>query len=300
MHLNITMETPSGALDVMQNSFDTVVTPIKRVLHDYIMKVDKNEKEVLDSKGDITKIKRFETSLKILRLLTKDKNKLVARRAGQVLRLYDHISNMKISFIQGYHSKSSLNGSFVWGTYIIYVQYIAVCTSHLIALQSGFMKKESYALSDLDNQIKHFANGDMQKWCDFFIKKKKNEAVKEDAGIIVGVVLLGVVITVAFFLRVLVFYFYFSRMQLSDYFNQQSDYFNIHASEIKKSGMDSAQKDAVLKAQKTWAERFTTLSELVVVDDLKSARKSKDFVKVANKEVNPSKIDVPNVGMDFI
>jgi hypothetical protein len=298
--LNVTMESPNGALDVLQRSFNAITTPVKKCLHEFISKTDKFDKEILNSKGDISKVSRIETTLKILRLFTKDKNKTISRRAGQVLRLYDGMNSMKTAFMMGYHNKSSLNGSFVWGTYCIYVNYIVLCTSHLCAMHANVMKSESYALQNLDKQIKAFSDGSMKKWCEFFLKKKQNDFVKEEAALIITAVLLGTIITVAFFLRVLVFYFYYTRMQLSDYFNQQSDYFNLHASEIKKSGMDSAQKDAVLKAQKTWADRFATLSDAIVVDDLKASRKTTDTVKVANKEVNPSKIDVPNVGMDFI
>ena len=300
MKLNVTMESPNGTLDVLQRSFDTITGPVKKYLHEFISKEDKFDKEILNSKGDISKVNRIDTTLKILHLFTKDKNKVISRRAGQTLRLYDNIKSMKASFMLGYQNKGSLNGSFVWGSYVIYVNYVVLCTSHLCAMHANIMKKESYALRNLDDQIKAFSDGSMQKWCDFFLKKKKSDFVKEEAALVITAVLLGTVITIAFFLRVLVFYFYYCRMQLSDYFNQQSDYFNLHASEVKKSGLDSAQKDAVLKAQKTWAERFAALSDAIVVDDLKASRKATDTVKVANKEVNPTKIDVPNVGMDFI
>ena len=300
-HLMISMETPNGALDVMQRSFDTIVRPIKRTLHEFISKTDKFEKEILASKGDISKIKRFSITVSILRLLTRDKNKNISRRAEQILRLHGNVAHMKSYFMRGYQTKGSLNGSFVWGTYVIYVTYIAAATSHLIAIHAGQMKKESFLLSQLDAQNKAFGDGTMKKWCEFFLKKKgEKEAVKEDFGIVVGVAAVGIILTVAFFLRVLVFYFYYSRMQLSDYFNQQSDYFNLHASEVKKSGLDSSQKEAVIKNQKVWADRFSKLSEFVVVDDLKAAKKSKDFVKASNNEVTPAKIDTPNVGMDFL
>lgn len=299
--LNVTMESPNGTLDVLQRSFNTIATPIKKYLHEIVSKNDKFEKDILESKGDISKVKRIDTTLKLLKVLAKDKhNSTVSRRAGQLLRLYDNVLSMKASFMLGYQRKGSLTGSFVWGTYVIYVTYIVVCTSHLCAMHAGVMKNESYAIKNLDEQIKAFYDGSIQKWCDFFLKKKQNDFVKEEAALVITVVLLGTIITAALFLRVLVFYFYYTRMQLSDYFNQQSDYFNLHASEIRKSGMDSAQKDAVLKAQKTWADRFAMLSDAIVVDDLKASRKTVDMVKVANKEVNPSKIDVPNVGMDFI
>jgi hypothetical protein len=301
MKLNATMESPTGAMDVLQRSFNAVTGGIKKYIHSIVGRQDTYDTEILKSKGDISKIQRIDTTLKILRLFAKDKNRTISRRAGQVLRLYDHIHSMKATFMLGYQNKGSLNGSFVWGTYVIYAQYIVVCTSHLAAMHANVMKHESYALRNLDDQIKGCSDGTLKKWCEFFMKKKKSDFVKEDGGLlVVTAVLLGTVITAAFFLRVLVFYFYYCRMQLSDYLNQQSDYFNLHASEVKKSGMDSSQKDAVLKAQKTWADRFAMLSDAIVVEDLKASRKTTDTIKVANKEVNPSKIDVPNVGMDFI
>jgi hypothetical protein len=190
---------------------------------------------------------------------------------------------------------------FVWCTYIVGVEQVIAATSHLTMYQSGRVKKMSSLLTDTESMVELYKKGSMDKYLKFFLEKKSDGVVKEEAAIVITALLLGAIISVAFFLRVLVFYFYFVRMELSDYFVQQNDFINLHAAEIKKdSSLSAREKDEIIKNQKVWAERFMDLSELIADKDLVARRQAQNTIVRSNKEVNSATISVPNVGMDFL
>ena len=75
----------------------------------------------------------------------------------------------------------------------------------------------------------------------------------------------------------------------------------MHKSEVNKnSNLTAVEKKDIIEAQKKWADVFTDISEMIVDDDIKSAKKVKTEINNSNKDLNPSNnIDVPNTGLDF-
>ena len=296
----IAMESPNVSTDVMKQAFDAVLGGMTSFVRE-IVSPRKLDKDIEASHGDITKVKGIEITLKLLKLLKKDKSKDVVKYANLIESHYEYIKSHKVEFARGYHERSKLSGMFVWCTYVVGVEQVIVAASHLIMYQTGRVKKMSTILLDTDQMVDLYRKGSMDKFLKFFLEKKSDGVVKEEAAIIITAVLLGTIITVAFLLRVFVFYFYYLRMELSDYFTQQSDFIKIHANEIKKdSSMSPAEKEAVIKNQKVWAERFMDLSEMISDKDLIAKKEARNNIIRSNKEVNPSTVSVPNTGMDFL
>jgi hypothetical protein len=294
----IAMESPNVPVDVMKQAFVAVCGRLASIIRE-IVSPRKLDKDIESSHGDITKVKGLAITLKLLNLLEKDKS--VASYARNIKAHYNYVKSHKADFMTGYHAQSKLSGLFVWGTYIVSVQQIIAATSHLVMLQAGRIKEPTTLLEDTEKLVKLYKDGSMDKFIKFFLDKKSDGIVKEEAAIIITALLLGTIITVAFFLRVFVFYFYFVRMEISDYFVQQNDYFKLHASEIKKdSSMSATEKNAVIKQQKAWADRFMSLSEMIADKDLVAKRQAQNIIVQSNKEVNPSTVSVPNTGMDFL
>lgn len=297
--LEAAMEAPTMALDIMKNMFDAVLGSFNKFIKSL------NDKSKLDkgielSKGDISKVTGIETTLKVLEVLKKDKDGKVKKNAENIYSLYKEILALKVNYIKSFSCRNTISGQCVWATYVCEVYLVISATSYLLMVQSGQRKLESTNLFKRTEKLIEFhRRGKMKTWCEFFLQGKK--AVQEEAALVITVALLGTIITVAFFIRVLVFYFYYLRMELSDYFGQQAAYLNIHASELKKSNsLDPNYKHSVINAQKSWADRFTSLSDFIASDDIKAERKVSDNVKHSNKEVNPSKISIPSTEIDFL
>ena len=296
----VAMESPNVSTDVMKQAFDAVVGGLTSYIRE-IISPRKLDKDIEASHGDITKIKGLNITLQLIKLLKKDKSKDVERYANLIQSYYEHIKSHKVEFARGYHEQAKLSGMFVWATYVVGVQHIIVATSHLTMYQSGRVNKMSSILLDTEQMVELYKKGSMDKFLKFFLEKKSDGVVKEEAAIVITALLLGAIISVAFFLRVLVFYFYYVRMELSDYFVQQNDFIKLHAAEIKKdSTLSPREKEEVIKNQKVWADRFMDLSEMIADKDLVARRQAQNTIVRSNKEVNPSTVSVPNVGMDFL
>jgi hypothetical protein len=118
--------------------------------------------------------------------------------------------------------------------------------------------------------------------------------------LVLGAVALGVVLSFAFFLRVLVFYFYWSRTEISEYFAEQANFLNIHEAEIKKNGnLSKEEKDSIINAQRKWSSALMAASDFFAVEDIQAAKKAAENVTKSNKEISPEAINVDNTGMDF-
>ena len=305
--LRVTMETPMGAMNVMQNAFNTIVEPIQGFIH-RLLERSKLEKSIENSKGDITKIPEMNSTLQILDMLSKSNDQEIAKKAKNIQAVHSCIKRNKISFMKAYQIKGdSISGMMVWALYYAYTKSVVEATSHLIMLQSGQINHDTSLLKEIGSAADLCNNGNTKKYCDFFLKKKVQstketfEPTNESVAIVVTVALLAAVVSVAFFLRVLVFYFYYVRTDISDYFTQQADYLKMHAAEVKSNkSIDTHEKQAILNAQKTWADRFMRLSDAFAVDDVQASKKAQDSVKQINKEVKSSSIDVPNTGMEFL
>ena len=143
--------------------------------------------------------------------------------------------------------------------------------------------------------------GNLDKVANHLLKEKDEVHEAIETGIIIGLGIIVAFITLCFSIRVFTYYFYYTRMQLADYFNQQAQFINMHKSEVNKnSNLTAVEKKDIIEAQKKWADVFTDISEMIVDDDIKSAKKVKTEINNSNKDLNPSNnIDVPNTGLDF-
>ena len=312
-NIRIAMESPGNAHSTLKNFFNRITAGFKHTLNDVVGRREKPKDYILESKGDITNIKEIQTSLKVLDILNKSKDSVVKKAVNDIRQLYDGIKAYKGYYRMAFNlRKKSLGALFIWATYVSDVMLLVESISdtlnyHVWSINKAYKTKDrilGFSITNIAKEAEYYRNGTVKKWINFLLpSENKKIAIKEDAGIIVGALLIASLITFAFFLRVLVFYFYFCRAELADYFEHQASYLNIHESEIKKeSNLDKAHQDSVIKAQKVWAQRFMDLSNFIQVDSVEAARKANNKVKEANKEVNPATVDIvnpQNTGMDF-
>jgi hypothetical protein len=193
----------------------------------------------------------------------------------------------------------------LYASYITHVRLFVSGVSLTLAKVHDPNVKNPYigtsVLTWIEKSNKQYQDGTVKKAINGLTQKDKNthEAIE-----LVGVLLIGTIIafiTICLSIRIFVYYFYYTRMQLADYFEQQATFLNLHKSELSKDrNMNAKERDSVADAQKRWADRFMALSEMIQDDDIASAKKTKEIVKKTNKEVIPmNKLEIPNTGMDF-
>ena len=270
-------------------------------------------KEIYNSNGDITKVETVNThTLPVIKILQKSKVKDIKKDADMLMDLYNFLKSEKNSWML---CKSKAKKSDMFEAVAAYILYAFYCLSVMTLIQATsivlarvYNEKAGKHIfkDDIVTKAKEcrdtLKDGSMKKVINYVLRDDKKATVHESVMAIFATLAVAMAcFTVFFLMRVFVFYYYYTRMELSDYFEQQANFLNVHKAEVNSNkNLSEAEKKAIVEAQKKWVERFMYLSDLIVVDDIKAARKVEKKVKESNKEINPTNIiNVQNVGMDF-
>ena len=108
--------------------------------------------------------------------------------------------------------------------------------------------------------------------------------------IVVGsIALVGLLLTIIPIIRELIFFFYYSRTRISDYFDMQSDLLTMNAYNVKNNTtMDKYKRDKIAKKQLSIAQRFRAIANKVQVTSKKAEI---DTTKEIQKETKKVKTD---------
>lgn len=305
--LMVTMESDKSKLSIVQETLKQVFQRIMGKLQVMITGEKGKEFEAIaKSNGDITKVKNFDTTMKVLDILAKDKRPDIKNRVNNIKTLVSELKKRKTQWIKiqaiARKSDSAIDVMvaklFYW-SYCAGIRAVIAGTSLTAAKAMNVIPTNSNdkIYEEITQVNALFKNGNFDKCINYLLDDKATESV----ALLVTVVAVVTVITVALSLRIFVYYFYYTRVKIADYFAQQSDFLTIHENEVKKNGsISSSEKNSIVDAQKVWAKRFMDLSELFMVDDLKVEKEVTKEIKSANKEIVPTSIiKTPNTGMDF-
>lgn len=318
--LLIAMESDKSKLDIGAHMLNMAMQNIWTKINDTHNKLfDSELLYIRKSNGSIDNVKNIDKTFAVLKILAKSKDKNTLREVEKVNRLISHIRKREnkwkrlqhLSKNEGFNKDGILAG-IVYYYYCALVRVVIARTSILAAQSTGAIKDYAKAVIDHRN-VYCFSSTyidtildsiekkrHVDKTIEYCLSEKDGKKVQEAAeAIVITVALIFTIITFILSIRLLVYFFYITRVRISDYFEQQSAFLNIHAGEVKKSGLDKSSSDSIVAAQKVWAERFTSLSEFFMVDELKTAKKVKVEIKESNKQINPiDVIDTPNTGLD--
>ena len=309
--LMVSMEASSTSIDIHKKFLGSLVDRLMQFLDEKPTRDKIFLKAIADSHGDITKVEQIDISLQVLTLLEKSKDAEIKSKASMLRGLYNQIKAHKEGFMKVHALMKtgsvyeSTMAHLVYCPYICDVRtFVAAVSLLLVKVHNPDVKHPYFGTSVLtlaEKSYKSYQDGTVKKAINGLTKKDKSthEAIE-----IVGALLIGTLIafiTLCLSIRILVYYFYYTRMQLADYFEEQATFLNLHKSELNKDkAMNAKEKDSIADAQKKWADRFMTLAEMIQDDDIASAKRAKEVIKKTNKEVIPTTgMSVPNTGMDF-
>lgn len=271
-------------------------------------------KEIYNSNGDITKIESIQIhTLPVIKILQRSKIKEIRNEANMLMDLYNYIKSEKSSWLRCKHKATKTSIFEGAAAFIVYQFYCFACmaliqaTSIVIARVYNEKAGKHIFKDDIVSKAREcrdvMKDGSMKKVVNYILKDDSKAQVKEAIEIAV-LTTIGIALacfTMFFLTRVFVFYYYYTRMEISDYFEQQANFLNIHKAEVNSNkNLSEVEKKSIIEAQKKWADRFMYLSDLFVVNDIKAARQVEKKVKESNKEINPTNIiSAQNTGMDF-
>lgn len=305
------MESPTPSMSIHKEFLKKVIAQVTKIFSSPQTRDKIFHKSIYDSNGDITKVKQLKVTLDVLKLLKKSKSSEIKKDAEMLDNLYTQIkahkpgyTKMKLLAKTG-KGPVSIMAELVYYTYVLDVQTFTAAVSLLLAKVHNPTAGNPFVGASMieiaRNELNQYKSGTVKKCINALSKEEKGttEAIEVAALFVVGTIV--AFITLCLSIRILVYYFYYTRMQLADYFEEQAQFLNLHTSEVKRnSDIAARDKDGIMSAQKAWADRFMTLAEMIQDDDIASAKKTTSVIKKVNKEVIPTnQINVPNTGMDF-
>lgn len=281
-------------LSVNEADQNVVMTSLANKLYSHIVdKVDDIDFGTIpNSRGDITKIDNFDKLLDCVNIIS-DILQQYNQDTAPVEVVNLAIQNM-IDRTDMFEKAYKLNVEMPIIIYNTITLSIVSSVSYLISSCIEFVKlpedrgfdismdkvgaakaKEALLFNDLRRFNKMCADGSFDKAMDYVIKQNANNF--SGAAFAFGassvVVVLGILLSIIPLIRELIFFFYYARAKVSDYFDAQSSLLLINAYNIENNlTRDEKHKKQIANDQRKVADRFKKISNALKVN-LKTGEK---------------------------
>lgn len=129
--------------------------------------------------------------------------------------------------------------------------------------------------------------GQIDKTIDFIIKNRVKNFTGAEVGLIVGgIALIGIILNIIPILRELIFFFYYSRVKMSDYFEVQADLLQMNAYNVESNtAIDKEDKKKIVKKQMKIVDTFRKIANAIGIDNKSSEVKAtKEISKTSNEK----------------
>ena len=272
-----------------------VVDSLASKLYDKIVAkvADIDYGSIPETKGDITKLENYTELLETINIISNivEEYKMKPECIDIVIDAIENIKDRTDLWEKAYY----LNTSFPIIFYNTIVLSIVSSVSLLISTSIEFIKdstNEDYQIKfdkiaymkSKDNilfqNLKKFNDacnkGEVDKAFEAVLDKSKQFAGVDDLTIVSGFALAAIVITIIPIMRELIFFFFSSKQQISDYFIIQAELIQMNSEYVKNNPtMDSKSRKEISKKQDKIAQNFKKIGNALAVDVKTAERKAK-------------------------
>lgn len=301
-HFDITdNNTRKVLLAVNEADQEKILTSLTSKLYDNIMDKfdDIDFGEIPQSKGDITKVPNYDKITECVEILEGilTQFKQPTKPIDTISNAIENIKLRKDLFEKAFKYNIELP-AVMYDTMVLAVissvsLMISTCIEFIkIPSQDGFdivldkvalnKTKEHMLFINLEKFNQSCKSGDFDKAMEFVISNRvKNLTGTVATGMMVGVgiAILGIILNIIPILRELIFFFFYSRTRVSDYFDAQADLLQMNAHNIElNSTLDKDEKQKIIKRQLKIVDLFRKISN-------KLALNAKDCEVKATKEI---------------
>lgn len=305
-------ETRRVLLSVNEADQNQVVTALTSKLYDNIVeKVDDVDYgNIPATKGDITKLPNYEDLTNCIDIM---KQLLIEFKQDTApMETLEHaVSNIvgrKEMFERAYKFNielpvvmySTMVLAIISGTSLMIsscVEFIKTPNEEMFAVsidKVGAAKSKQHMLfNNLEKFNRSCANGDFDKAMDGLIKTKTKNLVGGTAaiGIIGGIALMGILFNLLPILRELIFFFYYTRTRVSDYFDIQADLLQMNAYNIEhNTAKDDTARMTVAKKQFKIVDLFRKIADKLSISAKESEVKATKEILDTNKKYKTSDV----------
>lgn len=153
--------------------------------------------------------------------------------------------------------------------------------------KTGLVKtKDCLLFEDLAKFNKLCASGEFDKAMDYVMKQNtKNFAGLSMYGVGGAAIVIGIILLIIPIIRELIYFFYYSRTRVADYFESQATLLTMNAYNIESNlSRNDKDKKEIANKQKKIADFFKKLSNKLAVESKAGADKTKKEIDKQNKE----------------
>ena len=252
------------------------------------------------SRGRISKYDGLENMLASLQIVDEIANKSTVK-VHEVKVIQDAITNLEGCsdlFEKGF----KFNKEFIIMTYSSLVLACVEGTSGILSSYMDFIKRPDQIqfkildakgkphqklISILENFNNSVKSGEFRRTINYVLESEGNNFVGLTATAAIGksLVFLGGLAVLIPAIREIIFMFYYSRMKVSEYLNQQAMFVKAHKINVEmNSAIPAKKKQEILKKQEKMITDLNRLSEKIKVDYAVSSNKANSEISGANKK----------------
>lgn len=249
--------------------------------------------DIPKSNGDIEKVKYYKTTVESLDTLTElyRKNNIDEPAINTVKQAISNLKAFKNQFAMGFKANHQL----VMMVYNTTVMAVIDATSNLIATYTNFIVSAdpTYTINNshdkfrgcvsVDSLVKFnqsCENGQLAKALNFSIDEKKNAFLGAET-VVTGVVIMTL-LSIVPITRELIYFFYRSRVKLSDYLETQATFLEMNKLATEASNASPQKRDKVIKKQEKTIQKLRKLADKIAINDVDT----RDVVKKQQKDEN--------------
>lgn len=248
------------------------------------------------SKGDITKYSGYTQMMECLGLVRQiaDQNNHKIPELGIVEKAVSNIVAYRSSFELGF----KLNKDFIILQYNGLVAACVAATSSIIASYMDYAKRidtvefkiinsktsiGNICISQLDTFNTSVAKGEFAKVISMVNKSDNKRAVGESVVVTTFAITAGIIGLIGL-LRLLIHYFYYSRMKLAEYLEIQAMFLELNKNNLKAqaNGLPAAKRNEVIKKQQKLIDNLHKMADKIKVNSVMTEKKVTTEIKKEN------------------
>lgn len=298
-------ETRKVMLNINEADQNQVLSALTSKLYDHIVdRVDDIDfGDIPSTKGDITKLDRYQKLVDCVSVMRQllEEYKQDVKPIGIIEKAIENVAQRKELFEKAFRYQVELPMI----TYSTIVLSIISSTSFLVSTCIEFIKipsqdefsvildkvaltksKSNLLFNNLEKFNTACDKGQIDNCLEVIIKNNMKNLTGVEVGFVVGgVAMAGLLLNIIPILRELIFFFYYSRTRVSDYFDIQADLLQMNAYNVQSNEtMKKSEREKIAKKQIKIAELFRKMSNKIAVNTKESEVKATKDIVQANKE----------------
>lgn len=258
-----------------------------------LKKRDINYESIPYSKGDIKKFEGYDNMIATIDMLRQ-----LSKKFGIKMNELD-IVDTALSNIRAYRktftSGFSLNNDFLIMYYnslvyacvesislilSSYVSYVKNVNAVEFTVKKGKGIYGSVCINSLEKFNNSIKNGDFSKFSKNILDGNKQNFTGSSVAIVTAISVATAIVPI---LRQLVFYFYDTRMTVSEYLDHQSMFLRMNKNSIEAKNVGAEKRNEIIRHQEQYARKIDSISDKIRVNSQMTDKKSHESLKQDNK-----------------